>query len=76
VAKAEQTEFQVILTGAPKNRKIGVIKVVWEITGVKLKEAKDLVDHAPRPVKQGVSREEAEAVLNKLKEAGAQAEIR
>ena len=55
-----------------------VIKVVWEINGGgwSLKEAKDLVDHAPRPVKQGVSREEAEDIIKKLKRAGAEAEIR
>jgi large subunit ribosomal protein L7/L12 len=77
-ATTEQTEFQVILTGAPKNRMLGVIKVVWEISGGgwSLKEAKDLVDHAPRPVKQGVSREEAEDIIKKLKRAGAEAEIR
>jgi large subunit ribosomal protein L7/L12 len=53
-----------------------VIKVVREITGLGLKEAKDLVDQAPKPVKQGVNREEAEAVLKKLKDAGAGAEIK
>src|ERR1700682_2075909 len=55
---------------------VGVIKVVREITGLGLKEAKDLVDQAPKPVKQGVNREEAEAVLKKLKDAGAGAEIK
>ena len=74
-AEAEQTEFSVILTG-PGDAKIGVIKVVREITGLGLKEAKDLVDQAPKPVKQGVNREEAEAVLKKLKDAGAAAEIK
>ncbi len=74
-AEAEQTEFQVVLTGAG-DAKIGVIKVVREITGLGLKEAKDLVDQAPKPVKQGVNREEAEAVLKKLKDAGAAAEIK
>jgi large subunit ribosomal protein L7/L12 len=73
--EAEQTEFQVILT-APGDAKIGVIKVVREITGLGLKEAKDLVDQAPKPVKQGVNREEAESVLKKLKDAGASAEIK
>jgi len=53
-----------------------VIKVVREITGLGLKEAKDLVDQAPKPVKQGVNREEAESVLKKLKDAGAGAEIK
>ena len=73
--EAEQTEFQVVLTSAG-DAKIGVIKVVREITGLGLKEAKDLVDQAPKPVKQGVNREEAEAVLKKLKDAGAGAEIK
>jgi large subunit ribosomal protein L7/L12 len=73
--EAEQTEFQVVLT-SPGDAKIGVIKVVREITGLGLKEAKDLVDQAPKPVKAGVNREEAEAVLKKLKDAGAGAEIK
>src|SRR6266513_1821820 len=73
--EAEQTEFQVVLT-SPGDAKIGVIKVVREITGLGLKEAKDLVDQAPKPVKQGVNREEAESVLKKLKDAGAGAEIK
>ena len=73
--EAEQTEFQVVLTAAG-DAKIGVIKVVREITGLGLKEAKDLVDQAPKPVKQGVNREEAEGVLKKLKDAGAGAEIK
>jgi large subunit ribosomal protein L7/L12 len=73
--EAEQTEFQVVLTAAG-DAKIGVIKVVREITGLGLKEAKDLVDQAPKPVKQGVNREEAESVLKKLKDAGASAEIK
>ncbi|HEY8677722.1 MAG TPA: 50S ribosomal protein L7/L12 [Candidatus Dormibacteraeota bacterium] len=74
-AEAEQTEFSVVLTGAG-DAKIGVIKVVREITGLGLKEAKDLVDQAPKPVKSGVNREEAEGVLKKLKDAGAAAEIK
>jgi large subunit ribosomal protein L7/L12 len=73
--EAEQTEFQVVLT-SPGDAKIGVIKVVREITGLGLKEAKDLVDQAPKPVKQGITREEAEGVLKKLKDAGAGAEIK
>jgi large subunit ribosomal protein L7/L12 len=73
--EAEQTEFQVVLT-SPGDAKIGVIKVVREITGLGLKEAKDLVDQAPKPVKQGINREEAEGVLKKLKDAGASAEIK
>jgi large subunit ribosomal protein L7/L12 len=78
-AATEQTEFQVILTAAPKNKMLGVIRVVWEINGRGrhgLVEAKDLVEHAPRPVKQGVSRKEAEDIIEKLKKAGAEAEIR
>jgi large subunit ribosomal protein L7/L12 len=73
--EAEQREFKVILTAHGK-RLISVIKVVGEITGLGLREAKDLVEQAPQPVKQGVSREEAEAVLKKLKKEGAEAEIR
>src|SRR5919201_3870517 len=73
--EAEQTEFQVVLT-SPGDAKIGVMKVVREITGLGLKESKDLVDQAPKPVKQGVNREEAESVLKKLKDAGASAEIK
>ena len=73
--EAEKTEFNVILTG-PGDAKIGVIKVVREITGLGLKEAKDLVDQAPKPVKEGLNREEAEAVAKKLKDAGAGVEIK
>ena len=65
----EQTEFNVILTGAGAN-KINVIKVVREITSLGLKEAKDLVDGAPKPVKEGVSKDEAEEVRKKLADAG------
>jgi large subunit ribosomal protein L7/L12 len=71
----EQTEFTVALTGVGDS-KINVIKAVREITQLGLKEAKDLVDQAPKPVKQGVNREEAEGVLKKLKDAGAAAEIK
>ena len=71
----EQTEFTVMLTGAG-DAKINVIKAVREITGLGLKEAKDLVDSAPKPVKEGVSREEASSVEAKLKEAGASVEVR
>ena len=71
----EQTEFDVILanTGA---KKIGVIKVVREITGLGLKEAKAVVDAAPGPVKEGVSKEEAEEIKAKLEEAGAAVELK
>ncbi|MCL6599325.1 MAG: 50S ribosomal protein L7/L12 [Alicyclobacillus macrosporangiidus] len=72
---AEQTEFDVILTNAGAS-KINVIKVVREITGLGLKEAKDLVDGAPKPVKEKVSKEEAEAIKAKLTEAGATVEVK
>ena len=75
VVVEEQTEFTVILTGAGAN-KVGTIKVVREITGLGLKEAKDLVDGAPKPVKEGVAKAEAEAVHKKLVDAGATAEIK
>jgi large subunit ribosomal protein L7/L12 len=74
-AADEQTEFDVILTGAG-SAKINVIKVVREITGLGLKEAKELVDNAPKPVKEKVSKEEAEAVKAKLTEAGASVEVK
>lgn len=71
----EQTEFDVILTGAG-DKKIQVIKVVREITGLGLKEAKDLVDGAPKPVKEKVARDEAEGFKAKLVEVGATVEIK
>ncbi|MGQ9531574.1 MAG: 50S ribosomal protein L7/L12 [Desulfotomaculales bacterium] len=71
----EQTEFDVILA-AVGDKKINVIKVVREITGLGLKEAKELVDNAPRPVKEKVSKQEAEAIKAKLAEAGATVEIK
>lgn len=71
----EQTEFTVILT-AIGDAKINVIKAVREITGLGLKEAKDLVDAAPKPVREAVPREEADQVKAKLEEAGASVEIR
>ena len=71
----EQSEFDVILANAGE-KKINVIKVVREITGLGLKEAKDLVDGAPKPVKEKVSKEEAEAVKAKLTEAGATVELK
>lgn len=74
-AAEEQTEFDVILTGAG-DKKVNVIKVVREITGLGLKEAKDLVDGAPKPVKEKVSKEEAEAVKAKLVEAGATVDVK
>jgi len=74
-AVEEKTEFDVILTGAGAN-KVGTIKVVRELTGLGLKEAKDLVDGAPKPVKEGIAKADAEAMLKKLVEAGATAEIK
>ncbi len=74
-AAAEQTEFNVILTGAGDN-KVNVIKAVRELTSLGLKEAKDLVDGAPKPIKEGVSKADADAALKKLIEAGATAEIK
>ena len=74
-AAEEQTEFDVILTGAG-DKKIQVIKVVRAITSLGLKEAKDVVDGAPGPVKEGVAQEEAESIKAQLEEAGATAEIK
>jgi large subunit ribosomal protein L7/L12 len=74
-AAEEKTEFDVILQ-SPGDKKINVIKVVREITGLGLKEAKELVDNAPKPVKEGVSKEEAEQIKAKLEEAGATVEIK
>ncbi|SDL32379.1 50S ribosomal protein L7/L12 [Natronincola ferrireducens] len=74
-AEEEQTEFDVILTSAGAS-KIGVIKVVREITGLGLKEAKELVDNAPKPLKEGIEKEEAEAIKAKLEEAGAVVEVK
>jgi large subunit ribosomal protein L7/L12 len=71
----EQTEFDVILTAAGANR-IQVIKAVRELTSLGLKEAKDLVEGAPKPVKEGVSKEEAEAARAKLTEAGASVDVK
>ncbi len=71
----EQTEFSVILNAAG-DAKINVIKAVREITGLGLKEAKDLVDAAPKPVREGVSREEADQVRQKLADAGASVEVK
>lgn len=74
-AAAEQTEFSVILKSAGE-AKVSVIKVVRVITGLGLKEAKDMVDGAPKAVKEGVSKADADAVLKQLIEAGAEAEIK
>lgn len=74
-AAVEKTEFTVMLTATGEN-KVNVIKAVREVTSLGLKEAKDLVDGAPKPVKEGVSKADAEAVLKKLIDAGAKAEIK
>ena len=74
-AAEEQTEFTVMLTSFGEN-KVNVIKAVRELTGLGLKEAKDLVDGAPKPVKEGISKADAEAAKKKLEEAGAKVEIK
>ena len=73
-AVEEKTAFNVILKSAGAS-KLNVVKIVKDITGLGLKEAKELVDGAPKPIKEGVSRAEADEVANKLKEAGADVEI-
>ena len=74
-AAEEKTEFTVMLLEAGAN-KVSVIKAVREITGLGLKEAKDLVDGAPKPVKEGIAKADAEAAMKKLVEAGAKAELK
>ncbi|RZI44863.1 50S ribosomal protein L7/L12 [Herbaspirillum sp. HC18] len=74
-AAEEKTEFTVVLAEVGAN-KVGVIKAVREITGLGLKEAKDLVDGAPKPVKEGIAKADAEAAKKKLEEAGAKAELK
>jgi large subunit ribosomal protein L7/L12 len=74
-AAEEQTEFTVVLAEVGAN-KVGVIKAVREITGLGLKEAKDLVDGAPKPVKEGIAKADAEAAKKKLEEAGAKADLK
>ncbi|SRR5699024_11575017 len=74
-AAEEQTEFDLILNDFGAN-KVSVIKVVREITGLGLKEAKELVDGAPKPVKEGISKEDAEEAQKKLEEAGAKVELK
>lgn len=74
-AVAEQTAFDVILKSGGAS-KLNVVKIVKELTGLGLKEAKDLVDGAPKPVKEGISKAEAEDIANKLKEAGADVEVK
>ena len=74
-AAEEKTEFNVVLTDAGAN-KVSVIKAVREITGLGLKEAKDLVDGAPKPIKEGAAKADAEAAKKKLEEAGAKVELK
>ena len=74
-AAEEQTEFSVVLASFGEN-KVNVIKAVRELTGLGLKEAKDLVDGAPKPVKEGVSKADADAAKKKLEEAGAKVEVK
>jgi large subunit ribosomal protein L7/L12 len=74
-AAEEKTEFTVMLTAAGDN-KVNVIKVVRAVTGLGLKEAKDLVDGAPKPVKEGISKADAEALLKQIVEAGGKAELK
>ncbi len=74
-AAEEKTSFDVVLTGAGQ-QKIQVIKVVRAVTGLGLKEAKDLVDSAPKPVKEGIAREEADTIKGQLEEAGASVELK
>lgn len=74
-AEEEKTEFDVVLKG-PGSNKIATIKVVRELTGLGLKEAKELVDNAPKPVKEAVSKEEADEIKAKLEEAGAEVEVK
>ncbi len=73
---AAKTEFSVVLESAPADKKISVIKVVREITGLGLKEAKDLVEGAPKPVKEGLSKEDAEAAKKKLEDQGAKVALK
>jgi large subunit ribosomal protein L7/L12 len=74
-AAEEKTEFTVVLTAAGAN-KINVIKAVREVTSLGLKEAKDLVDGAPKPIKEGINKDEAEAIRKKFTEAGATVEVK
>jgi large subunit ribosomal protein L7/L12 len=74
-AAPEKTTFDVILKAAG-GQKLGVVKIVKDLTGLGLKEAKDLVDGAPKPIKEGIPKEEAEAIKKQLTEAGAEVEIK
>jgi large subunit ribosomal protein L7/L12 len=75
-AAAEQSEFTVVLAAFAADKKIGIIKVVRELTGLGLKEAKDLVEAAPKPLKEGVSKAEATDMQKKLEDAGAKVELK
>ena len=72
----EKTEFTVTLASFPADRKINIIKVVREVTNLGLKEAKDLVEAAPKPIKEGVPKDEAEAIRKKFEEAGAKVDVK
>ncbi len=74
--KEEKTSFDVVLVSYPDNAKINVLKVVREITNMQLKEAKEFVESVPKPVKEGVTKEEAEQIKKKLEEVGAKVEIK
>ena len=75
-AAVEQTEFTVVLESFAADKKIGIIKVVRELTGLGLKEAKDIVEAAPKPLKEGVAKAEAEDMKKKLEEAGAKVALK
>jgi large subunit ribosomal protein L7/L12 len=75
-AAEEKTEFDVILASVPADKKIGAIKAVREITGLGLKEAKDLVDGAPKAIKEGVSKDEAASIKKKIEDAGSTVQIK
>jgi large subunit ribosomal protein L7/L12 len=75
-AVEEKTEFTVTLTGFDADKKINIIKVVREVTSLGLKEAKDLVESAPKPIKEGVSKDEAAAIKKKFEEAGAKVDVK
>jgi len=75
-AAEEQTEFNVILKAYPADKKVGTIKVIREITGLGLKEAKDLVEGSPNTVKEGVSKADADKIKKQLEDAGAEVEVK
>ncbi len=75
-AQEEKTEFTVILESYPADKKIGVIKVVRELTGLGLKEAKELVDAVPKPIKEGANKADSENIKKKLEEAGAKVTVK